>query len=170
MSGAPSNIWRSFERTAETWADEVAVRHASRALSFGELAAEVERAATGLTEVGVRAGDLVAVSSADPIEFITFVIATLRADAAALLLAPGQGAQALRAVFEEVRGEWAVAGDRELAERLADAGGVADVRTAGPVHAVARAARVERRRLAPDVAIVKLSSGSTAQPKAIAVS
>ena len=169
MSGAPSDIWRSFERTVESLGDEAAVRHGSRALTFRDLTAAVERAAAGLTEVGVRAGELVAVSSADPIAFIAFVLATLRSSAAALLLAPGQGAQALRAVFDDVRVEWALTDDREVAERLAAAGGIEDVRTAGPVFAVARPARVERRALAGDVAIVKLSSGSTAQPKAIAV-
>ena len=148
MSAAPSDIWRALERTAEAVPDEVAVRHASRALTFRELRAEAERVAAGLASVGVRAGDLVAVSSADPIAFSSFVLASLRSSAAALLLAPGQGAQAVRSAFEDVRIEWAVTDDHEAAGRLAAAGGADDVRSAGLVHAGC-APRASRAAAAP---------------------
>jgi long-chain acyl-CoA synthetase len=169
MTAVPSDIWRCFERCAERLPGETAIRFGDRAVSFRALATEVDLRAQRLAALGLRAGDLVAVSSRNPVAFTALVLALLKSSAAALLLSPTQGAHALRSIFHDVRVDWAVTDDRELATRLTSVAGRERAREFANMYAVARPAQVTQRTATATLAVVKLSSGSTAEPKAIAI-
>lgn len=163
----PSDIWRCFAATAEDGADAVALRWGDRAVSFGQLRGAAEERSRELAKLGVRGGDLVAVTSPDPVAWLTLLLATLHRSAAALLLAPAAGAHVLRSVLETIRVDWLVLDEAGSGQFTSEALGGRPLTRAGTLVAVAGATGRERR---PEtLAIVKLSSGSTAEPKAIAI-
>lgn len=118
-----------------------------------------------LARLGVRAGDVVAVASPSPVGFIATVLAIWAVSAAPLLAAASLGRQELRAIAAGVA-DWLVTDEGATGERMAEAVGGTLV-DGDPLLAVAGSGQDLPRQ--GSLALVKLSSGSTAEPKTVAL-
>jgi long-chain acyl-CoA synthetase len=166
MTATAEDVWRSFAATADAAPDRVALRDAGTEVGFGELRRRAVGASAALAELGVGTGQVLAVAGAGATSFVTLLLAALRVGAPALLLASAQRAAVLAAVLRDVGVAWLVTDDRALAERAATTAG----RDAVAVGAFAGVRGAATARPDESIATVKLSSGSTGEPKAIAVS
>ncbi len=73
---ADQTLFEWMEVHARNHPDAVALIHADGVVTFGELAARVKRLATGLAEIGVEKGDIVAAQLPNCPEFVTAFLAT----------------------------------------------------------------------------------------------
>ena len=80
-----NNIGGALKYTATRYPERCAVDYGGKTYSWAELDAEVTRAAEGLTELGVRRGDNVAIWSANNPSFIISFFAVTRVGAVAVL-------------------------------------------------------------------------------------
>jgi long-chain acyl-CoA synthetase len=177
--------------------DAPAVRDGRRALTWGELDAEVDRVAAGLVRLGLIAGYRVAIALANRVEFVTTYLGVLRAGLVAVPLNPtsptGEVVRVLadsgarlcvceQNIVTAVRG--AVAG---LADALAGGDEELRARTVTPVVAVLDAATlpgelsyeelastVDRAAVTPQdpqsLAVLLYTSGTSGRPRAAMVS
>jgi long-chain acyl-CoA synthetase len=170
--GTPSDVWRLFQNTTVELRDRAAIAsgYPELSVSFRQLEREALNRTVDIEGFGVGEGDLVAVASRDAVAFTTLVLATLRLSASALLLAPTHGRQVIRAVAHEVGADWFLTDDAGLAGEIAATLGGTRVEQRGSSFGIAGRADRKRPSRAESLAIVKLSSGSSAKPKAIGLS
>jgi acyl-CoA synthetase (AMP-forming)/AMP-acid ligase II len=149
--------------------DRVALIINGRAISYGELAADVERCASGLAANGVVAGTRIAVVDGSSILSITTVLAAARVGAAASLMNPALTPAELRRLMQNAGcTEVGVAGEA-YADRLREAGAsrtltAADLLSDGPISLASTVGEVDDRE-----ALILFTSGTTGLPKAVGI-
>ena len=164
MPATSVEIWSSFADTADHHRARVALERGSNEVTFAELKRRAVDTAGRLARLGVSPGSVLAVASPDPFVFVTLVLAATGSSVPVVLLAPAQGSNVLRTVLGELASRL-VTDDAALAARAASAvGGI--VEEADALYCVRGSAAAPSDG---SLAVVKLSSGSTAAPKAIAV-
>jgi long-chain acyl-CoA synthetase len=155
-----SALWEAFRSRTGGLGDRVAVEAPDGSLTFGELWRQGERTASLLRGGGVEEGSLVGLSLRNSPGFLVTFLALCRLDATVALLSPGYRRSELAAI----------ANGAGLASLVADApvehleGASAAV---GELHVLVRARPA--RDAGEEGTLLKFSSGSTAEPKGIAL-
>ncbi|WP_168711360.1 non-ribosomal peptide synthetase [Streptomyces sp. RKND-216] len=156
-----------FEERAAAAPDAPVLFFADRTVTFGDLDASANRLARLLLRRGVRRGDRVGVLLPRGPEFVTALLAALKAGAAYVPLDPEHPAERTRTVLSEA-GVRAVVSDEALSTRIPEGPDVVRVdRDVEALHAEdCRKPAVTVS--ADDVACVLYTSGSTGRPKGVA--
>lgn len=161
MAGS-SLLWEAMHARTGRLGDRVAVQTSAGGLTFEQLWAEADRTAESLRAAGIGPGDTVGLLLPNSPRFLIALLALFRLDATVALLSPQYGPGELAAIADGVPLTAIVA---ELPEvrvavaRTATAEGLA-------VHALAQADGTDN---GDSDALLKFSSGSTAEPKGIAL-
>ncbi|HEU5294231.1 MAG TPA: AMP-binding protein [Burkholderiaceae bacterium] len=172
----PSGPYEAFERAVAARPDAEAVVAGDQRLTYAALNERVVRAAGGLAERGVGAGDRVALLLGNRVEFVTTLLATLRLGAIAVPMGTRlQGPEI--AYIVQHSGACAIVHDAELASRLPAAADAPQLRlrasAGGPADGSERYEALEDSRVtsavhsAPEeaVAVILYTSGTTGRPK-----
>ena len=166
MAGSSSQLWDAFRARTGSLGEQVAVEAAGVEVGFGELWKQAEGLATRFLESGVREGGVAGLALGNSPLFPAAFLALCRLDATVALLPPQYGRSELKAILDTV-GLSSIVAEAEAGPRIAAAIPVTD---ASAVDGL----RVLRPRVTDgpsrDEALLKFSSGSTAQPKGIALS
>src|SRR5438105_1774161 len=129
MAATAEDVWRSFSETAARGRGRTALRGEFGEVKFEQLERMALEAVEVCVEVGISPGQLVAVAGTDAPAFVALVLAALRISAPALLLAPTQRDQVLRAVLGGIGVSWLITDDQALADRASAATGAYAART-----------------------------------------
>ena len=118
-----------FERAARRFPDEPAIDFMGRVTSYGELARNVNAAAAGLIELGVKAGDRVAILLPGCPQNVVATQAVMRIGAIAVQHNPLYTANELKAPFDDHRARVVIAWDKitPMITELAQANGIRHV-------------------------------------------
>jgi long-chain acyl-CoA synthetase len=157
-------LWEAMHARTGLLGDRVAVRSSSGDLTFEELWSEAERTARAFHAEGVAAGTAVGLLAPNSPRFVIAFLALCRLGATVALLSPQYGRGELEAIVSGVALSSIVADEPHVdagleIERRGRAGGLA-------VLLLARAGEAATRE---SDALLKFSSGSTAEPKGIAL-
>ena len=167
------HLWQVFRARSDAFKGRVAVASPRREVTFGELFSEAERVAAVLSTAGVAEGTVVALALGNSVSFVASFLALCRLSATVALVSPAYGASGLRAIahnIEPVAFLVAKSQGGDAADALAgDARGEPLVTALTDEVDVVMAARPERAAAPPAATIIKFSSGSTAEPKGIAL-
>ena len=166
-AGSSSVLWDAFRERTGGLGEHVAVRAPGAEITFGELWADADRLAQLLREGGVVEGRVVGLALANSPRFLSAFLALCRLDATVALLPPQYGAGELGAIAGGV-GLTSIVADRETAAGIADAIPIAGSSRGDGLEVLEPATTVDSATSERD-ALLKFSSGSTAQPKGIAL-
>jgi acyl-CoA synthetase (AMP-forming)/AMP-acid ligase II len=129
-------------------------------LSYRQLARATEDTARQLRSLGVAAGDTVAIISDNCVEFVLALLGIVAAGAAAAPLNPRLAGPELAKILTTLGASWSIT-------LRADSGGAALANLSGRVQRIASG---EVRPARENVAILLLTGGTTAAPKAVPLS
>ena len=167
MAGSSSQLWDAFQARTGSLGEQVAVETAGVELGFGELWAQAGRLATRFLESGVREGGVAGLALGNSPLFPAAFLALCRLDATVALLPPQYGRTELKAIAERV-GLSSVVAEAEGGPRIAAAIPIANASVVEGLRVLVP--RVDVRPGSRDEVLLKFSSGSTAEPKGIALS
>ena len=156
-----------FEARTGSLGEQVAVETAGVELGFGELWAQADRLATRFLESGVREGGVAGLALGNSPLFPAAFLALCRLDATVALIPPQYGRTELKAIADRV-GLSSIVAEAEGGPRIAAAIPIASAATADGLRVLVP--RVDARPVSRDEVLLKFSSGSTAEPKGIALS
>jgi fatty-acyl-CoA synthase len=177
-----ASIWEVFAGTAARFPDKEAlvVRHQGVRLTFAELAAAVERAARGLTGLGLGAQDRIGVWATNCAEWVQMHLACARIGAVLVNVNPAYRAYELAFVLRKSRmkalflWEQDKRSDYRAIVREARAGQTLALEhvvyfgTEGWAGMLAEGREIPVRRIAPDeVTNIQYTSGTTGSPKGV---
>jgi acyl-CoA synthetase (AMP-forming)/AMP-acid ligase II len=162
-----SALWAAFHARTNGLGDRTAVSASTEELTFDALWADAERLASLFARAGVVEGAVAALAVRNSPRFLTAFLALCRLDARVALLSPQYGAAELSAVVTGT-GAAGIVTEAELAPGIAAA---VPVSSSSPVDGleVLIPANAKEGPAHPG-ALLKFSSGSTAEPKGIALS
>ena len=167
MAGS-SLLWEAFEsRTAEL-GERTAVEAPGAALSFAELWREAERLATVFRRAGIREGGVTGLALGNSELFPAAFLALCRLDATVALLPPQYGRSELVAIADGIALSGIVA-DAESKPRISAAIPIANASAESGLWMLVPGSTSEAQAPSDDEPLLKFSSGSTAQPKGIAL-
>jgi len=167
VAGSSSQLWNAFQARTGSLGEQVAVETAGVELGFGELWSQADRLATRFLEAGVREGRVAGLALGNSPLFPAAFLALCRLDATVALLPPQYGRTELKAIADNV-GLSSIVAEAEGGPRIAAAIPIASASTADGLRVLVPS--VDVRPASRDEALLKFSSGSTAQPKGIALS
>jgi acyl-CoA synthetase (AMP-forming)/AMP-acid ligase II len=167
VAGSSSQLWEAFQARTGSLGEQVAVETAGVELGFGELWAQADRLATRFLESGVREGGVAGLALGNSPLFPAAFLALCRLDATVALLAPQYGRTELKAIADRV-GLSSIVAEADGGPRITAAIPIASAATADGLRVLVP--RVDVRPASRDEVLLKFSSGSTAEPKGIALS
>jgi acyl-CoA synthetase (AMP-forming)/AMP-acid ligase II len=167
MAGSSSLLWEAFQSRTGRLGDEVAVEAAGEEIGFGAMWKEADRLASRFLEGGVREGAVAGLALGNTPRFPAAFLALCRLGVTVALLPPQYGRSELTAIADAV-GFSSIVADAETAERVGAAIPFGGSSEADGFRVLAPAA-AEGSVLRGEEAVLKFSSGSTAQPKGIAL-
>jgi long-chain acyl-CoA synthetase len=162
-----SLLWDAFATRTSELGERSAVEAPGVALGFAELWREAERLATVFRGAGVREGGVVGLALGSSHLFPAAFLALCRLDATVALLSPQYGRSELSAIADGVALS-AIVAEAESASRLAAASPGASASEDKGLRVLVPTSTSEAV-VADDEPLLKFSSGSTAQPKGIAL-
>ena len=164
-----SLLWAEFHSRTGALGDRVAVQTPAGSLTFDAIWSDAERLASHLLATGVEEGRVVGLMLRDSPRFLPAFLALCRLEATVALLPPQYGQSELGAIASGV-GLSSIVADEELAEGIAAAVPISRSAAADGLEVLlpADAGDGDISAAAPE-ALLKFSSGSTAEPKAIAL-
>jgi acyl-CoA synthetase (AMP-forming)/AMP-acid ligase II len=163
-----SLLWDAFQARTAGLGEAVAVEGPSGQLTFDELWREAERLATAFAGVGAREGGVVGLALGNSSLFSAVFLALCRLDATVALLPPQYGASELRAIVGGLGLSTIVARDA-VASRVAGAVPIASASALDDLTVMRLESPDARGATRDDEVLLKFSSGSTAEPKGIAL-
>lgn len=167
MAGS-SLLWDAFASRTAGLGERPAVQAPGVGLGFADLWREAERLATVFLEAGVREGGVTGLALDNSELFPPVFLALCRLDATIALLPPQYGRTELTAVASGVSLSGIVT-DAETGPRIASAIQVASASSERGVQVLMPASVNGAGAVMDDEPLLKFSSGSTAKPKAIAL-
>jgi acyl-CoA synthetase (AMP-forming)/AMP-acid ligase II len=167
VAGSSSQLWDAFQARTGSLGEQVAVETAGVKLRFGELWNQADNLATRFLESGVREGRVAGLALGNSPLFPAAFLALCRLDATVALLPPQYGRTELKAIADNV-GLSSIVTEAEGGPRIAAAIPIANASVADGLRVLVP--RVDARPASSDGALLKFSSGSTAEPKGIALS
>lgn len=177
-----SELWSHFRERVPALAGRVAVATPAGDLTFGSLAREAEETATAFTAAGVREGSVVALALPNCPEFLVAFLALCRLSAAVALVSPLYGESELQSIAAAIRPDCFVTRPAHASRFLGRLGRSATVDA--PVRQVNGSLALIFQAGAPAwplppgaghmaslarIALLKFTSGSTGEPKGIAL-
>jgi acyl-CoA synthetase (AMP-forming)/AMP-acid ligase II len=167
VAGSSSQLWDVFQARTGSLGEQVAVEAAGVELGFGDLWSQAEGLATRFLEAGVREGRVAGLALGNSPLFPAAFLALCRLDATVALLPPQYGRTELKAIAGNV-GLSSIVTEAEGGPRIAAAIPIANASVADGLRVLVP--RMDVRPASRDEVLLKFSSGSTAEPKGIALS
>jgi len=160
-------LWEAFHARTRGLGDRTAVSTATEELTFDALWAEADRLASLFAGAGVVEGAVAALAVQNSPRFVTAFLALCRLDAGVALLSPHYGPVEVSTLVTGT-GASCIVTDADLAPGIAAAVPMSRSSAVGGLEVLIPANRKEGT--AQSAALLKFSSGSTAEPKGIALS
>jgi long-chain acyl-CoA synthetase len=170
MSEARSSfaLWEAFHVRTNGLGDLVAVSTSAEELTFDALWKEADRLALLLVGAGVTEGAVAGLALPNSPRFVAAFLALYRLDASVALLSPQYGPGELSAIVAGIRPACVVT-DQDLAPGITAATPISRSSAVDGLEVLIPADPATETP-APSAALLKFSSGSTAEPKGIALS
>jgi long-chain acyl-CoA synthetase len=162
-----SVLWEAFHARTKGLGDCTAVSTRTEELTFDALWAEADRLASLVAAAGVVEGAVAALAVQNSPRFLTAFLALCRLDACVALLSPQYGPGELSAIVTGT-GTACIVTDADRAPGIAAAVPMSRSSAVGGLDVLIPATATERS--VESAALLKFSSGSTAEPKGIALS
>ncbi len=159
-------LWEAFKAATGGLGGRVAVSTPAEELTFEELWRRAERLASLLSGAGVPEGGVAGLALPNSPRFLEAFLALCRLDATVALLSPQYGGAEISAIVRGIR-PGAVVTETTLAPAIAEAVPTGSSSAAGELVVLVPAGSDAP---ASTAALLKFSSGSTAEPKGIALS
>jgi acyl-CoA synthetase (AMP-forming)/AMP-acid ligase II len=161
-------LWEAFGARTRDLGNRIAVSTSTEELTFGDLWKEADRLASLFVGAGVTEGALAGLALPNSPRFVAALLALCRLDATVALLSPQYGPGELSAIVAGIRPACTVT-DQDLAPGIAAATPISRSSAVDGLE-VLIPADPGAEAPAPSAALLKFSSGSTAEPKGIALS
>ena len=162
-----SALWEAFYARTKGLGDRTAVSTSTEELTFDALWAEADRLASRFVGAGVSEGAVAGLAVKNSPRFVTAFLALCRLDTRVALLSPQYGPGELSAIVTGT-GTACIVTDADLAPGIAAAVPMSRSSALGDLELLIPANANEGPR--QSAALLKFSSGSTAEPKGIALS
>ncbi|MGH2932122.1 MAG: class I adenylate-forming enzyme family protein [Gaiellaceae bacterium] len=162
-----SLLWAEFHSRTGALGDRVAVQTPAGSVTFDAIWSGAERLASDLLATGVEEGRVVGLMLRDSPRFLPAFLALCRLGTTVALLPPQYGQSELGAIASGV-GLSSIVADEELAEGIAAAVPMSRSTAADGLEVLLPAEAGDIAAAEPE-ALLKFSSGSTAEPKGIAL-
>ena len=159
-------LWEAFHARTRGLGDRTAVSTATEELTFDALWTEADRLRVALRRGGLVEGAVAALAVQNSPRFVTAFLALCRLDAGVALLSPHYGPGELSAIVTGT-GATCIVTDAELAPGIVAAVPVSRSSAVGGLEVLIPANG--KGGSAQSAALLKFSSGSTAEPKGIAL-
>jgi long-chain acyl-CoA synthetase len=167
VAGSSSLLWDAFRSRTGGLGEQVAVEAAGAEISFGAMWSDADRLASLLRDGGVREGGVAGLALGNSPRFPAAFLALCRLGATIALLPPQYGRSELTAIADGV-GLSSIVVEGEGAPRVPAAIPIAHSFMADGLRVLVPASTRESA-VKDDEALLKFSSGSTAEPKGIAL-
>lgn len=161
-------LWEEFHARTSGHGDKTAVSASAEELTFDELWKEADRLASLFVGAGVAEGAVAGLVLPNSPHFLKALLALCRLDATIALLSPQYGPGELSAIVTGI-GPTSIVADGTLAPSIAAAVSIFRSSAAGSLEVLIPAG-VGAEASTQSAALLKFSSGSTAEPKGIALS
>lgn len=162
-----SALWNTFRARTRPLADQIAVSTAAGDTTFSALWADADRLAADLARAGVVEGAVAGLALRNSTAFLTSFLALCRLDATVALISPQYRINELVALVGGLQPAVIVT-DREVGATIAAAVPITRSESAGGIEVLFATDGAAIRAGSP-AAILKFSSGSTADPKGVAL-
>jgi acyl-coenzyme A synthetase/AMP-(fatty) acid ligase len=168
VAGCSSLLWDAFESRTGNLGEQVAVEANGTKLGFGEMWKLADHFASLFLEAGVREGGVVGLALGNAPSFPAAFLALCRLDTTIALLSPQYGRHELNAIAEGV-GLSSIVAEAEAGPRVAAAIPIARASEVEGLRVLVPAGGDKAGATKEYEALLKFSSGSTAEPKGIAL-
>ena len=168
MAGSSSLLWDAFESRTGNLGEQVAVEAPGMEMGFGEMWKLADRLAALFLEAGVREGGVAGLALGNSPAFPAAFLALCRLNATVALLPPQYGRSELKAIADGI-GLSSIVVEAEAGLRVAAAMPIASATAFDGLRVLVPASTEEVGATSEDEALLKFSSGSTAEPKGIAL-
>ena len=168
MAGSSSLLWDAFESRTGNLGEQVAVEAPGIEIGFGEMWTLADRLTAVFLEAGVREGGVAGLALGNSPTFPAAFLALCRLNATVALLPPQYGRSELKAIADGI-GLSSIVVEAEAGPRVAAAMPIASATASDGLRVLVPASTEEVSATSEDEALLKFSSGSTAEPKGIAL-
>jgi acyl-CoA synthetase (AMP-forming)/AMP-acid ligase II len=169
VAGSSSLLWDAFESRTGNLGEQVAVEAPGIEIDFGEMWKLADRLAALFLEAGVREGGVAGLALGNSPLFPVAFLALCRLDTTVALLPPQYGRTELKAIADGV-GLSSIVAEAEAGPRIMTAIPIASASAAEGLRVLVPASAKEDAGATDEgEALLKFSSGSTGEPKGIAL-
>jgi long-chain acyl-CoA synthetase len=168
VAGSSSLLWDAFESRTGNLEEQVAVEAPGTEMGFGEMWKLADRLAALFLEAGVREGGVAGLALGNSPTFPAAFLALCRLNATVALLPPQYGRSELKAIADGV-GLSSIVAEAEAGPRVAAAIPIASGSATDGLRVLVPVSTEEAGATSENDALLKFSSGSTAEPKGIAL-
>ena len=170
-------IWKAFREKADIFSDYTAVLSVSGQVTFKELYGRAEQLSESLSKSGIRPGDVVGLALPNITDFVILFLALCRLSAIVALISPKYQTSELKAVIDNLAPRCLLVSsgqlgdfERKITSYRAD---MIETKINNEITCLTfpdNPSAGKRHPFLDDAALIKFTSGSTGEPKGIALS